>query len=243
MERQKILMVDPSSIFCTALVDALGGRFEFHCCTDGWQAEEMLRTIRPDILVTDLALPGVDGITLLKIAGACPEVPLRLVTTRFYSAYIEKVMAELGVDYVMLKPCDIRVLAERILDLSQCESEAATLLYPGSTIANILLSLNVPAGRKGYQYLATLIELYRRDPGRSLTKDLYPTVGRAYHTSGISVERDIRSVIETAWAHRDERVWSCYFPSVRGMQLPRPTNRTFIATVAEAMGWERKKQA
>ena len=80
-----------------------------------------------------------------------------------------------------------------------------------------------------------IIELYRRDPGRSLTKDLYPTAGQDYGATGAAVERSVRGVIETAWLKRDVLVWRQYFPTSRFGLLTKPTNRTFIAMVAAVL--------
>jgi hypothetical protein len=144
---------------------------------------------------------------------------------------------------MMFKPCDIRALAERIDDLSSqgCNVLSAGNFCPVST--NILLTLGVNAGRKGYTYLEQIIELFRQDPGRSLTKDLYPTVGRNNRAAAAAVERAIRGVIQTAWDNRDEAIWRLYFTPGRGGIVARPTNRAFIATIAQVMAQQEQRQA
>ena len=243
MEIRKLLVADASPGFCAALSEMLGCMYELWICNDGAQALEALETFRPDILVTDLTLPGLDGISLLRAAAAYPKCPVRLVTTRYNSPYIEGMIGQLGVDYVMMKPCDIRALADRIHDLSQCGSTVPAVPCQHTGIGNLLWSLGVCAGRKGYPYLTRIIELYQQDPARSLTKDLYPTVGREFGTSGIAVERVIRSAIHTAWEQRDELIWRLYFPVGCGGRVPRPTNRVFIATLAQALGKQQRLQA
>lgn len=243
MEIRKLLVADASPSFCAALSETLGCMYELRVCHDGVQALGLLETFRPDILVTDLALPGLDGISLLRAAAAYPKCPVRLVTTRYNSPYIEGMIGQLGVDYVMMKPCDMQALAEHIHDLSQCGSTVAAAPCRCTGVGNLLLSLSVPAGRKGYPYLVRIIELYQQDPGRSLTKDLYPTVGREFGTNRIAVERVIRSAIHTAWEQRDEPIWRRYFPVGCGGRVPRPTNRAFIATLAQALGRQKQLQA
>lgn len=244
MDTRKLLLVDTSVSFCSALAELLGSAYELRVCHDGLQALGLLESFRPDILVTDLFLPGLDGISVLKAAACANPRPVLLVTTRFCSPFIENAVSEIGVDYLMFKPCDTRALAERIHDLSQCDSGVGVSLpCIRSSLANMLLSLGVPAGRKGYGYLEEIIELYRRDPCRSLTKDLYPTVGSRNRSNGISVERAIRGVIQTAWEQRSEAVWRMYFTPARDGMMPRPTNRAFIATLAEVLGREEQRQA
>lgn len=243
MDTRKLLIADASASFCSALTEALGGAYELRICHDGLQALGLLETFRPDMLITDLALPGLDGISVLKAAAAGSRRPAMLVTTRFCSSFIESAVGEIGVDYLVFKPCDIRALVERIHDLSQCASPAPTAIPVRTVWSNILLTLGVPAGRKGYTYLEEIIELYRQDPGRSLTKELYPAVGNANRTNGVSVERAIRGAIQTAWEQRNETIWRLYFTPTRDGLMPRPTNRMFIATLAEAIGREEKRRA
>lgn len=243
MDTRKLLVADASASFCTALTEALGGAYELRICNDGLQAREMLESFRPDILVTDLALPGLDGISLLKAAGYAPKRPAILVTTRFLSPYIESAIEGLGVDYLMLKPCDMRALVERIRDLTQCECTAIPLPCARTSVLNMLLALNVPVNRKGYQYLETAIELFEKDPQQSVTKVLYPAVAKICGGSRDSVERAIRSAIEAAWNRRDEKVWRLYFMPCRSGTVPRPTNRAFIATMADLLGRQEHRQA
>ena len=245
METRKLLLVDTSVSLCQALAEMLGNAYELRICNNGLQALGELESFRPDVLVVDLFLPGVDGISVLKAAANAKHRPALLVTTRFCGAFIESAVGEIGVDYVMLKPFDLRTLVERIHDLSQCEYSTGAGLLPSvaSPLSNILLSLSVPAGRKGFGYLEQLVELYRQDPSRSLTKELYPEVGLANKTNGAGVERAVRGVIQTAWDQRNEALWRMYFTPSRSGMMPRPTNLAFIATLAEVLGREEERQA
>lgn len=239
----KLLLADPSPEFCAAIIRVLTGAYDVRVCKDGLQAQAMLEEFCPDILVADLALPGLDGLSLLQKAAAKPKRPALLVTTCYTSSYIEGVIGQIGVDYMMRKPCDVRALAERVDDLSQTDSKTVALPTPRTTLCTILLALSLPVGRKGYKYLEEMIELYRQDPSRSLTKDLYPTVGRMHRTNGAAVERAVRSVIEDAWKDRDEAVWRLYFSMGRGGYVPKPTNGSFIAAVAMALEQQQQRYA
>lgn len=242
MEMRKLLLVDPSPSFCAALSEILGSVYDLRVCYDGAQAMTQLESFSPDVLVTDLTLPAVDGITLIKAAAGKIHKLAILVTTRFSSPYIENALAQNGVDYLMFKPCDIRALVERIGDLSmQAGSVPPPSICTGT--GNLLLMLGLNAGRKGYAYLEQIIELFRQDPGRSLTKELYPAVGRKNQAGAASVERAVRGVIQTAWENRDEAVWRLYLTPGRGGAVARPTNRAFIATIAHIMSKQEQKRA
>ena len=79
----------------------------------------MIRFFKPHILVLDLMMPGLDGITILQRAAEEGFSPMVLATTRFQSDYILNTIAGLGVGYVMVKPCDIKATAARLQDLCQ----------------------------------------------------------------------------------------------------------------------------
>lgn len=241
MDIRKLLIADPSEVFGSALTDMLGSLYDTRICCDGIQTMKQLEEYDPDILVLDLMLPGLDGISLLKELCARPRRPAILIITRFLSDYVETMVGMLGVDYVMKKPCDLRALAERIHDLARDDCITTTFL-PESTelgISNMLLGLDLSMKCSGYRYLESAILLYVQEPGLSVTKELYPQIARQYHCSSDCVERAIRSAIHTAWARRNDAVWRRYFRPCQGGTVPRPTNTQFIATLAECL--RRKK--
>ena len=45
-----------------ALEEALQGAYVVRSCRDGKEAQEVMRIFKPDILVLDLMIPGVDGL-------------------------------------------------------------------------------------------------------------------------------------------------------------------------------------
>lgn len=243
MKRQKLLLADNSLVFCEALIQLLQGEYEMRVCRDGMEALSVLEEFRPHVLVADLTLPGLDGLSLLKAAAGGIHRPAMLATTCFETIFITQMIKQIGVDYMMLKPCDIRSVAERIRELSQEEPEQGSPSVCRDPLTSLLMALSVPSGRRGYLCLETVISLYRENPGRSLTKDLYPTAGKLHGANGPAVERAIRGAIETAWENRDESVWRLYFSATRNGLIPKPTNRGFIAAVATALGMQDKKWA
>lgn len=240
MEGSKLLLADPSPVFCEALADKLGGGYELRECYDGQEALTLLDTFQPDVLVTDLIMPGMDGLEVLKAAVDARKRPAILVTTRYSSQYIEAAIEDMPVDFVTMKPCNIEVLAERIRELTQSELEPQMRPDPQHEAYDILLTLGVHVNRKGFRCLQDALELVRLDPQQSMTKVLYPEVGRRRGCGPDAVERAIRSVIQTAWENRDEKVWRQYFQPCRDGYIPRPTNSVFIYTLAH---WLNQQQS
>lgn len=232
MDSLKLLIADGNEEFRLALEDALRGTYNVRSCLDGKAALELLRTFHPDILVMDLMLPALDGISLLHSAAASGIYPMVLATSRFVNDYVMQAATRLGVGYIMMKPCDIPATVDRIGDLSQQLLPQVTHPDANTCISNLLLSLGIPTKLRGYAYLREAIPLLEKDPRQSFTKELYPAVSRLCGCEPGNVERSIRSAIHTAWNRRDDRIWKLYFPPGADGIIPRPTNAEFISRLA-----------
>lgn len=239
MDRQKILVADSTGEFRNGIAQMLASAYDVRTCQDGLTACELLDCFRPNLMVLDLALPELDGLGVLKAAATCIHRPVVLVTTRFISPYVESAIQELGVDYVMLKPCDLGAVVDRINDLigkdTHVAPKAAVL---ERAVSDMLLALGVSTRHDGFQYLETAVLCYAQDPMQSVTKSLYPAVAERYGRKPASVERGIRTAIAAAWSRRDEGIWKRYLPTGRSDLVPRPTNTEFIAHLAERIRME-----
>jgi two-component system nitrate/nitrite response regulator NarL len=82
--RLRILLVDDQPLFRKALASLISGQFDFAVvgeATDGREALEQVRNLRPDIVVMDVQMPGVDGIGGVKaIRAAGFDVPIVMLT-------------------------------------------------------------------------------------------------------------------------------------------------------------------
>lgn len=236
MEVRKLLIADGTEEFRLALADMLRGAYHIRTCRDGLEALELMRSFEPDILVLDLMLPGMDGISLLQTAAAAGMRPVVLATTRFVSDYVMESIDRLGVGYLMVKPCDVRAAASRIGDLTQqLRPPQVTRPDPKTHVSNMLLALGIPTKLRGYAYLREAVLIMARNPGQSITKELYPAVAAVCGCAACHVERSARSAIETAWQRRDEKIWRMYFQPDGEGNLRRPTNASFISRLSETL--------
>lgn len=241
MDTLRLLIAEGNEEFRLALADALQGAYHVRSCRDGKEALELLQSFRPDVLVLDLMLPELDGISLLQNAADSGIRPMVLAITRFVNDYVLEAADRLGVGYLMVKPCDVRATVARIGDLSQ-RLRRPLVTHPDSRtfVSNLLLGLGIPTKLRGYSYLREAILLMAENPGQSITKELYPSVAAACDSTAVHVERSIRSAITAAWEHRDSRIWHLYFqPGADGV-LPRPTNAAFISRLADSLRMNRE---
>ena len=232
MERMKMLIADASEQFAMSLADALRGAYILRTARDGREAMELVDSFRPDILVIDLMLPGLDGISVLRQTAAAGQSPMVLAMSRYISDYVAEAAAALGVGYLMPKPCDPQATAARISDLSQrLRQPLFAQPDPRTAVSNILLALGVPTKLRGYACTREAILEKIREPAQSVTKELYPTVAALCGGNAVQVERSIRSAIAAAWARGDHQLWQVYFPG----ESARPTNASFISRLADCV--------
>ena len=236
LDKLKMLIADGSEEFGTALADMVRGAYILRRSRDGRETLEAISVFRPDILVLDLMLPGLDGISILRQAAATGLQPMVLATSRYVSDYVVEALQQMGVGYLMVKPCDVRATVARLGDLSQrLKQPLFTRPDPRTAVSNLLLTLGVPTKLRGYAYLREAVLERMRDPAQSVTKELYPTVAALCCATPIQVERSIRSAIAAAWTRRDEQVWRLYFQPDADGSLPRPTNAAFISRLADSV--------
>lgn len=235
MNMPKLLIADVSDEYRQILFDNLSQNYIIKTCRDGIQALELLRSFRPDLLVIDLMLPGLDGISLMQRSRGEGICPATLVFCPYPSDYVTSALHRLEVSYLMSKPCDLQAVADRLADLAAgLQPEPVQQANISSAISGVLLSLGLQARWSGFQFLQFGTPMYMRDPSIAITKELYTAIGDEYNKNAQQVERCIRSAIETAWRSRDEQIWRQYFYTVGGT-VPKPSNSEFVARIANAL--------
>ncbi|MCB0053905.1 MAG: response regulator, partial [Caldilinea sp.] len=81
--------------------------------TDGRKALELARIQRPDLIILDIMLPGLDGFEVCRIVRQEMNVPILMLTAR--TEEVDKVVGlEMGADDYMTKPFSMRELTARV---------------------------------------------------------------------------------------------------------------------------------
>ena len=208
-----VLIADSAEEFCSSLSAALqraGGFQIVGTAGDGEQAIRAILEKKPDILVLDLMLAKQDGISVLKAISGMERRPITLAPSGFVTEYVANATANLGVRYLMLKPCDMTAIAERLEEIRGGESLRIPLRRSDKTsieslVTSIIHEIGVPAHIKGYQYLREeiIIAVNDMDVINAITKVLYPQVAKTFQTTPSRLERAIRHAIEVAWDRGD----------------------------------------
>lgn len=241
MEVTKVLIADDGEEYRQALAHTLGSGYEVRLCGDGSQALELVQSFCPDILVLELALPQLDGLSLLRQFERIGGQPKVLVTARYFSPYMTAALAELKVDYYMQKPCSIQAVACNVANLTAADMPAGTSgSEPENWVSATLLAMGMAPNLDGFQYLAHAVPLFSRDTNQAITKELYVAVGEFFNKHPRQVERSIRSAIETTWKRSSpQQLAICFAPGPDG-RVSRPSNGLFIAQLAQQLLAEKR---
>ena len=250
MEKKiKVLLADNSEYFgipCASAMRAHGLDVQL-MEKDGKRVVDMMSHMRPDVVIMDFFLPGLDAIGVIKgIQGLqLSPRPQIMVMSGFDNPTLEREALSAGADYYFLKPFDADEMAQRIITLNGSSRQEigrreAALPVPTSgsleiRVTEILHQIGVPAHIKGYQYLrdAILMAIDDDDIINAVTKRLYPAVAKKHGTTASRVERAIRHAIEVAWDRGDVDVLNSYFGYTIHNGRGKPTNSEFIAMISD----------
>ena len=110
----KILLVDDEETMVRSLSTLLTQEgYEVATAADGPQALAAARAQRPDLIVLDVMLPGIDGIEVCRQIRTWSTVPIIMLTAK--TAETDKVVGlEVGADDYVTKPFSGRELAARV---------------------------------------------------------------------------------------------------------------------------------
>ncbi len=227
---------------------------------DGEEAYEMIKKKEPDVVLLDIVMPKLDGLTVMDKVRNDKNIrkyPAFIVITAIGQERITEDAFSLGADYYIMKPFDNDVVLNRIKYVRNAEMRKNHEIRKvnayekkqeleernlESDVTDIIHEIGVPAHIKGYQYLREAIIMSVRDMEmlNSITKILYPGIAKKYQTTPSRVERAIRHAIEVAWSRGKMDTIDELFGYTIHNGKGKPTNSEFIALIADRIRLEYK---
>ena len=229
----KILIADGTEGFRDRLRDVLAENYTVVCAEDGAQALELFQSMRPNLLIVDLELSQIDGMTLLRRVYAAGYQPAVIVLGRFVSDYAVDELIQMKVGYLLRKPCKVSVAAGHVEKLLRYQSLDVSPVH--AAIVGILRDFGISSGYSGSKYLLSAIVRMAQDPSQFITKELYPSVGKDFNKSGEQVERSIRHAIGMGMENCDPFLWENSFGKEENGKLKKPKNGDFIIEMVKIL--------
>ena len=213
---------------------------------DGLELIRLVSKLRPNVIILDPIMKNLDGFDVMKKLHGVSNIPVIIATPYLNPQLVEEAYA-LGAAYILLQPFTVDALLGRVIaccDPPTVKIDVYDIREVHNRASEVLLELGVPAYLMGYRYLrdAIIMVFKNENLGNSLTKELYPEVGKANLTTPSRVERACRHAIESAWDRGDIDFLTDYFKNTVDAAKGKPTNGEFICLIADKLRREMRLQ-
>lgn len=199
---------------------------------DGHDGIKLIEELKPDIVILDIIMPKVDGISVLSHFEGQNDIKFVVLSALGYDL-ITRQAVKLGALFYFVKPIDIHLLVLRLEQIFYGKELNDTTELPvliKDHIHNEIAALGLPIHLKGFEYFkdAVLVIIPIIDNFR-ITKDVYPHVARLHSTSSASVEKAMRHVLEVTICHNNEMFFDYFNHELLHNKI---SNKEFVKQVA-----------
>src|SRR5947209_16682772 len=111
-----VLLVDDQAMVCEAVRRSLANQpdIDFHYCSDAREALSVANHVKPTVILQDLVMPGIDGLTLVsqfRANAATRDTPIIVLSTNENPQVKGQAFAMGANDYLAKLPDKIEVIA------------------------------------------------------------------------------------------------------------------------------------
>lgn len=261
MERLNVAIADDNVKILEILGEIVNNDNELRLVGKATNGEDMCKIIKekePDVVLLDLIMPKMDGLSVLEKVNADKSLrksPTFIIVTAIGQERITEDAFKRGASYYILKPFCNETVLSRIKKVRKEEYEEVQVTMKEinqdentkecsleNRVTDMIHEIGIPAHIKGYHYLrdAIMMAIEDMDVLNAITKILYPTVAKRHQTTSSRVERAIRHAIEVAWGRGKLDTLDELFGYTVSNGKGKPTNSEFIALVADTIRLEQK---
>lgn len=213
MNMLKVIIADDEERICQ-LIQALVDWDALHMeivgtAANGLEAIELVERFCPDILITDIRMPGCDGLELIqKVKEGNPKLEVIIISGYAHFSYAQTAI-KYGVGNYLLKPINkveltqtLEKLYQKITDRNETESDLKQLMKDNENnknrvktnlISRILENENIIDEIKG-EINETKIPVKKSDgmePGNKMSGDLEETINSLNHTYHLHMKQGL----------------------------------------------------
>jgi two-component system response regulator (stage 0 sporulation protein A) len=201
--------------------------------------------LQPDVVISDIPLPELDGISLLHEFQRFGHAPAVIVCTHFYSNASMQCACRYGASFFLCKPIEMATLPELIQECSRSSRQSAIITEKnvieneaerarGAIVHKLLKDWGMSARLDGAAYFIEAAVHCQGDALllKNLSKGLYTQLAQRMDTTVMRIERSMRSAIAIAY---ERGTLSQRFTH-------RPTNREFIEYLMRAVDHAMRSQ-
>jgi two-component system, OmpR family, response regulator len=219
----KIMVVeDDINLLETVKYNLIKEGYAVVTASDGIQALETARREKPDLLILDVMLPGIDGFEICRILRHEMTIPIIMLTARVEET--DKIFGlEVGADDYVTKPFSVRELMARVHAMLRRQQMAESTPIP----ANIMLGdIHINTAR----HIIT-----RNDNTLELSPKEFDLLVFLAVNKGIVFSRE--QLLEKVWGYEfagDTRTVDVHVRWLRQKIEPDPSNPSRLVTVRGA---------
>ncbi len=117
MELKKILIVDDDSDILEALKLTFESDYNTRTITEGQETFEIVREFKPNLILLDIFLSGIDGRAIckdLKNSESSKNIPVIMISA---NRDVAESAEEAGADFFFAKPFDVSDLSEKVEEI------------------------------------------------------------------------------------------------------------------------------
>jgi DNA-binding response OmpR family regulator len=164
LKRLKVLLVEDEQNLARLLKGAIGDQFHsFTLASDGKEGLELFESIKPDIVITDINMPNMNGLEMAKRLKEIDESINIIILSAFSDK--EKLFSaiDVGVTKYFLKPFDPDELLEYMVKLAEKIGDKNIQLIDGynfNKTTNALYKGNkfIPLSKNELKFINLLLE-------------------------------------------------------------------------------------